>query len=52
MRCAEAWNATNPPGPNQYYHLKKEVSQLRVDNEELVSRVTAIKEGLSTTYRW
>ena len=37
-RCAEAF--------------EEEVSQLQVDNAELASRVTAIKEGLSITYRW
>ena len=31
---------------------EEEVSQLQVDNEELVSRVIAIIEGLSTAYRW
>ena len=46
----------NQPDPyNQYYHMtafEEEVSQLQVDNEELVSRVIAIEEGLSTAYRW
>jgi hypothetical protein len=46
----------NQPDPyNQYYHMtafEEEVSQLQVDNEELVSRVIAIEESLSTAYRW